>query len=102
MHCGPPELTKHWRATISAFVLISSLALIVIVNAHAPVRADTFYPWCMVYQEMTGAWSCAFASFEQCRASAAGGNGGTCIRNPAYQTPVKPVASPRGDGRPRR
>jgi len=70
-------------------------ALAVTALAAASTRAEEVHPWCMVYQDMTGTWSCAFASFEQCRATASGGNGGTCVRNPAFPDPPKPPAAAR-------
>jgi Protein of unknown function (DUF3551) len=76
----------------SGATTLSAVALAGIAFAATAACADEIHPWCMVYQEMSGAWSCAFASFEQCRTSAAGGNGGSCIRNPAYQAPPKPSA----------
>jgi hypothetical protein len=86
MTCLPAKAPAVMTLAVMAFA-----ALVAATTA----RTDEVHPWCMVYQEMTGAWSCAFTSFEQCRASAAGGNGGSCIRNPAYQTPPKPAAPGR-------
>jgi len=42
------------------------------------------YPWCALRADRSGAQSCYFSSYGQCKASLRG-IGGTCIRNP-YQT----------------
>jgi hypothetical protein len=44
----------------------------------------------MIYQDMTGATACYYDSYDQCRVSAAGGNGGVCLQNPAYRAPARP------------
>ena len=48
----------------------------------------------MIYQDMTGATACYYTSYDQCRASAAGGNGGLCLQNPAYREPQRPAPGP--------
>ena len=55
--------------------------------AASPARAQ-YYPWCLVISDKTGAWTCYFATRDQCMASA-GGNVGFCARNPAYQEPPR-------------
>jgi hypothetical protein len=67
------------------------LALALLASAGA-THART-YPWCLVYQEMTGTVVCAFESFAQCQTST-GGNTGFCTQNPAYVAPAAPP-SPR-------
>jgi len=44
------------------------------------------HPWCMVVQDYSGVWACAFDSFEQCRAEARSGNEGFCAPNPFYSS----------------
>jgi hypothetical protein len=58
-------------------------------TATSASRAQ-YYPWCMIYQDMTGATACYYDSYDQCRVSAAGGNGGVCLQNPAYRAPARP------------
>jgi hypothetical protein len=55
------------------------------------------HPWCMVVQDYSGVWACAFDSFEQCREEARSGNEGFCAANPFYPRPAKPAhrAAPR-------
>jgi hypothetical protein len=43
---------------------------------------------------MTGATACYYKSYDECRMSAAGGNGGLCLRNPAYREPQSPAPGP--------
>ncbi len=61
----------------------------------APAIAAGAHPWCVVYQEMTGAWGCSYDTFEQCRAVARSGNTGFCAQNPGYQEPVRPARKVR-------
>ena len=42
------------------------------------------YPWCAVLADKSGATTCYFATYEQCRASL-GGIGGSCIRSPYFR-----------------
>ena len=67
----------------------AALTLAVALNAAPCASAAGTYPWCMIYQDMTGATACYYASYDQCRASAAGGNGGQCLQNPAYREPQR-------------
>ncbi len=66
--------------------LIAALALVAAPSA----RAAPVYPWCMIYQDMTGATACYYESYDQCRATAAGGNGGMCLQNPAFREQAQP------------
>src|ERR1051325_9981390 len=67
-----------------------ALAVALYATPSAAAAADT-YPWCMIYQDMTGATACYYASYDQCRGSAAGGNGGLCLQTPAYREPQRPA-----------
>jgi len=58
-----------------------------------PARAADPHPWCMIYQDMSGATACYYDSYDQCRVGAAGGNGGICLQNPAYRAPAQPEPS---------
>ncbi len=66
------------------------LAAAALVFAVFRAQAASPYPWCMIYQDMTGATACYYDSYDQCRVSAAGGNGGICLQNPAYRAPARP------------
>jgi Protein of unknown function (DUF3551) len=68
-------------------VRMAAAALVFIV---CRAQAASPHPWCMIYQDMTGATACYYDSYDQCRVSAAGGNGGTCLQNPAYRAPARP------------
>lgn len=65
--------------------MLGVLAAAALMAAAAPARAQ-YYPWCLVISDKTGAWTCYFATREQCMASA-GGNVGFCTRNPAAPDP---------------
>jgi len=60
----------------------------------ATAGAGNRYPWCMVVQNRSGIWACAFDTFEQCLAEARPANQGFCIHNPFYQAPPRAAASP--------
>jgi hypothetical protein len=66
---------------------------IALLTASSAVAAD-IHPWCMIYQDMTGATACYYDSYDQCRMSAAGGNAGLCLQNPAYREPQRPEPGP--------
>jgi len=76
-------MKRLWCAALGAIALLGL----------APGHAAEPYPWCFVDQTMSGATTCAFVSYAQCYATAAGGNGGYCIENPAYRGP--PAAGAR-------
>ena len=83
-------------------ILIASLVAAGALAALTPGSHAQYYPWCMIYQDMTGATACYYASYDQCRATAAGGNGGICLQNPAFREPAQPApGSPRKARRPR-
>jgi hypothetical protein len=67
-----------------------ALAAALAALAVPPALAADPHPWCMIYQDMTGATACYYDSYDQCRVGAAGGNGGICLHNPAYREPARP------------
>jgi hypothetical protein len=67
-----------------AIALLAALAAGCASNADA---ARLPHPWCMVVQDRSGVWACAFDSFEQCYEEARPGNQGFCTRNPFYPPP---------------
>ena len=47
--------------------------------------AAQYRPWCVQYPGRdSGAWTCTFATYEQCRMTATPGTGGVCVQNPWY------------------
>jgi hypothetical protein len=52
----------------------------------AQAQAPNSYPWCALQADRSGAMTCYFTSFAQCRTSL-GGIGGSCVRNPSYRGP---------------
>ena len=70
----------------------AAVAAALLMLASQP--ALTVHPWCMVYQDVGGAWACRYDSFAQCREWARGANAGFCTQNPAYADAGKP--KPRG------
>lgn len=76
---------------------MSGISAATIALSGAAASAAGPHPWCMVYQEMTGTVSCYYDSYAQCRATAAGGNGGACMQNPAFRAeePPTPASAPR-------
>ena len=85
------------RWTISR---VPPMAMAMALLAAVPARAADPHPWCMIYQDMSGATACYYDSYDQCRAGAAGGNGGICLQNPAYRAPARP--EPGAARKPRR
>ena len=75
---------------IGLLLAVVLLAVFAASNAHA-VRPP--HPWCMVVQDRSGIWACAFDSFEQCYEEARPGNQGFCTRNPFYPPPPKVQAT---------
>jgi hypothetical protein len=75
-------------------VLLAGLASLAASSASA---ARPPHPWCMVVQDVSGVWACAFDSFAQCRQEARSGNEGFCAPNPGYPSP-RPAA-PRAHAR---
>ena len=74
------------RSRVQPMAMAAALTLL----AAVPARAADPHPWCMIYQDMSGATACYYDSYEQCRTSASGGNGGTCLQNPGYRAPARP------------
>jgi hypothetical protein len=68
--------------------------MVALVGNVSPSAARPWYPWCAQYADRTGITECAFATFEQCRATVSG-IGGNCIQN-WYPAPAEP---PRRDRR---
>jgi hypothetical protein len=73
------------KRTRPAMVLLAVCALTAI-DARAS-SAETQRPWCVVYSGRDGAYTCIFASFEQCQMTATPGTGGMCVQNPWYSRP---------------
>jgi hypothetical protein len=53
-----------------------------------PSAARAWFPWCAQYADRSGVTSCAFSTFEQCRATVSG-IGGSCVQN-WYPAPGEP------------
>ncbi len=89
---GPPIRCRHLpgRPTSRVHIGPAAVAAALALLAAPMALAAAAHPWCMIYQDMTGATACYFDSYEQCRLSAAGGNGGICLQNPAYRAPARP------------
>jgi Protein of unknown function (DUF3551) len=49
----------------------------------AQAQSPYSYPWCAVHADRSGATSCYFSTYEQCRATIQG-IGGSCIRSPYF------------------
>ena len=77
------------KLILGAFVVAAAMAA-----GLATAGASNRYPWCMVVQDRSGIWACAFDTFEQCLAEARPGNQGFCARNPFYQAPSAAPSSP--------
>jgi hypothetical protein len=71
-----------------------AVAAALLTIASRPATALTVHPWCMVYQDVGGAWACRYDSFAQCQESARGANAGFCTQNPAYPEAVTPPPKP--------
>jgi hypothetical protein len=56
--------------------------------SSAQAQSAYSYPWCAVQADKSGATSCYFATYEQCRATL-GGIGGSCIRSPYFRGPPR-------------
>ncbi len=70
-------------------LMLGVLAGVASMMVQAPLAeaARTPHPWCMVVQDFSGVWACAFDSFAQCREEARSGNEGFCAPNPFYVAP---------------
>ena len=77
-----------------------ALAAALTALSLTPAPAADPHPWCMIYQDMSGATACYYDSYDQCRVGAAGGNSGICLQNPAYRAPARP--EPDAARKPRR
>ena len=66
-------------------LLLALLGLGVVGQTHPSAAQSPYdYPWCALRGDRSGATSCYYTSFQQCRASLRG-IGGSCVRNP-YQS----------------
>jgi len=73
---------RHFMRTS---LLLALLGLAVVAQTLPSTAQSPYdYPWCALRGDRSGATSCYYRSYEQCRASLRG-IGGSCIRNP-YQT----------------
>jgi Protein of unknown function (DUF3551) len=84
---------KRMRA---AKILLAVCALTLI--GERPSGAQAQRPWCVVYSGRDGAYTCIFASFEQCQMTATPGTGGMCVQNPWYSQPAPNGPSTTGQG----
>jgi hypothetical protein len=71
-----------------------AVGLLAVLATSSAYAARPPHPWCMVYQDRSGIWACAFDSFEQCYAEARPGNLGFCTSNPSYVAPPPVRAKP--------
>jgi hypothetical protein len=69
--------------TIRAALVVVTLTSLAVIDA-CPTAADTYRPWCVQYSGRDGAYTCTFASYEQCMMTATPGSGGYCVQNPWY------------------
>ena len=98
MRCGRALRQTMSRDGVRPAALAAALAL---CGAASALAAD-IHPWCMIYQDMSGATACYYDSYDQCRIGAAGGNGGICLQNPAYRAPARPEPAAARKPRPAR
>jgi hypothetical protein len=74
-------------------IIAALLALATVTGtmiAPGSAHAAPYWPWCSRYDwARSGAFQCAFVSFEQCMETVRG-LGGFCYMNP-YQTPYTPA-----------
>jgi hypothetical protein len=66
----------------AAFALLA-LTTIAAIDAR-PAAAETYRPWCVLYNGRDGARTCTFSSYEQCMMTATPGSGGSCVQNLWY------------------
>jgi Protein of unknown function (DUF3551) len=78
-------------------VLLLTVCTLIALDAR-PSGAETNRPWCVVYSGRDGAYTCIFASFEQCMMTATPGTGGSCVQNQWFLQygPNGPSAADRG------
>jgi hypothetical protein len=81
--------------TIMLFVIAAALlADPQVSNAQSPYS----YPWCAVYlggTGLSGAMSCYYTSWEQCRTTMLG-VGGNCVQSPYYHAQATPLPGHSG------
>jgi hypothetical protein len=85
MRCGRLLRQTMSRRRVRPAAFAAALALL----ARTALAAEA-HPWCLIYQDMTGATACYYDSYDQCRVSASGGNNGVCLQNPGYRGPAHP------------
>jgi Protein of unknown function (DUF3551) len=86
MDICPAANRSPWRLavkTMRAAAILLALCPLTAIDAR-PSGAETYRPWCVVYSGRDGAYTCIFASFEQCMMTATPGTGGSCVQNPWY------------------
>jgi len=76
------------RSAVRSILVISAALLCYIQGVSAQTAYS--YPWCGTNG---GGESCYYTSLEQCRATTAGGRGGTCRQSPWYR--LEAAAGPR-------
>jgi hypothetical protein len=81
---------------VLSFVLLASV--MALLSAPRPGEAQPFRPWCSVYYDQSTAVSCAYDTYEQCRATISG-IGGLCHRNPLGSPEVEAGRAKRGHSR---
>jgi hypothetical protein len=70
--------------TVCAAVALLAVSALLDVR---PSVAEIYRPWCVQYQgSRGGSTNCSFTSFEQCMMTGGPGTGGSCVRNPWYQS----------------
>jgi hypothetical protein len=85
-----------WKALLRPHMSLTAMhragiALALTLLGVPSVRAADVHPWCMIYQDMSGAMACYYDTYDQCRTGAAGANAGTCLQNPAYREASAPA-----------
>jgi hypothetical protein len=75
------------------------MAGVLLLAAGPAVRAAEVHPWCMIYQDMSGATACYYDNYQQCRTAAAGGNSSICTENPAFRAGVGAETSAKPQAR---
>jgi hypothetical protein len=79
---------------------IITAAILLATSSASLAQSPYDYPWCAVFTRTSGATSCYYTSFQQCRETLSG-IGGDCIQNPGYRGPAlaRPYPPYRPSGR---
>ena len=80
-----PEEVAMLKGILVLFAIGGLVATINVAEAASRTRAA----YCMQGQTSPGLSNCTFTSMAQCRASASGRSGMTCIANPFYKRPAR-------------